>query len=470
MPETIEPTTGLLQEIKNMLLSVMGTQRRTMPYYGPELDLYLHTVDNRGYFPMADYTGKITLDRLKEVHEEVKLDDFFVQPTDKLGLYRKILGAYHSLQFNDDSFEKTVEESIQAAPQPQAEFPTEAAAATLSEQHTIYELASTTDGAITDDAGLLQRTILRTGRWKISPQDKNTELVVDKTMLDNILSAFDEGAFEYVTVPETHQDLPTQNRGFIKRLAVQDDAERPGEYVLRAAFHFTNEDAAKAVREGSIAGVSCGILFDHERKSDGKKFTHALHHVALTNKPWIDGLGKWDKIVASEFGAGDILLVQQETTDENIEETRMSETTPTYTEEQIQAIIAERDRLKLSEQRSTVADVLRPFQAKNINPAVLTSAEKILLAAQSTPKMMTLGENNSQVEFDLSEAVMAMLNAMPEGVDLSVPKTEDGQVITPEQKKPDADVQKTPAEKSAEIRASLGLSEVTADDLKKLGE
>jgi hypothetical protein len=154
------------------------------------------------------------------------------------------------------------------------------------------------------DEKYIWKTVLRTGEWKVTPRGgtANKPLVVVRDgvsdtannviSLSEILNAFDDGAFEHVTVPLAqniaegdHADIAKNNTGFIRKLKIVDE---DGVSKLKAAFDFTEPDIKARVERGTIPNTSVGILYDFVRKSDAKKFPVALAHVALTHRPWID--------------------------------------------------------------------------------------------------------------------------------------------------------------------------------------
>lgn len=447
---------GWFDQLRTDFFSILKGNRMAVPYMGQDPSLYLLYDKNVGYgkFPIAEFDGTITLDRLRQVFDELNTDDLYMEPTEnKEELFKKLYGVYLSLQFNDPAFEDKLKNSAALALEPSEE--TTPDNSDLSQDITIYEFAfdGSADQQELADNERVVRSILRTGTWKLSPSSKEEPLTITKEILDELAESFQAGAFEHVTVPETHVDRPLENCGFIRGVSVVPNVHKTGEWVLKGEFEFTRPEAKKAVLEGSVAGVSCGIVFKHERKSDGKVFPRALHHVALTNKPWIDGLEGWEKLAASEYDAQIIL---------GLEEKSMSDLE--LTQDEIRAIVAENTRLKAVTKRSQVSELVRGYQAKNITPAVLAKAEEILLAAEVTPTMMTLSADNSEVSFNLAEAVKALLDAMPEGVDLS-----QSPVDPTHEKTPSGEEKKTPEEMAAEWRTKLGLTEVTAEDLQKLG-
>ena len=155
----------------------------------------------------------------------------------------------------------------------------------------------------TDERDYIWKTVLRTGQWNLSPKGSSEaplrvvrDGVSDPTnnivSLSELVAAFQDQAFEYVTVPLAqntfegdHADIARNNTGFVRDLKIVDE---DGVSKLKAAFDFTEPDIKERVERGTIPNTSVGILYDFIRKSDAKKFPVALAHVALTHRPWID--------------------------------------------------------------------------------------------------------------------------------------------------------------------------------------
>lgn len=167
--------------------------------------------------------------------------------------------------------------------------------------------------------GLIWKTILRTGEWKVRPGKdgkavkRPLKIVRDHSTSDgavglqDIVDSFNDTAFENVTIPLSHSDKPHENTGFIRKLQVVDGED--GVSRLKAAHEFTEPEIKQKVENGSIAGNSVGLFMDYTRKSDGKQFPVALAHSALTNRPWINGMEPFqasedvdvDEIVSAQF-------------------------------------------------------------------------------------------------------------------------------------------------------------------------
>lgn len=167
---------------------------------------------------------------------------------------------------------------------------------------------------------LLWKVVLRTGTWKLRPGPGGVKLkaplkiVRDKApkghiSLSALVTNFQAGAKEHVTVPMVHADGTVSDGGFVKKLVIQDvageDGSKTKESLLWAGLEITDSELQRKLTEKSLRGVSGGILFDYERTEDAKKFDQILSHVMVTNSPWINGTGDFhdklpDGVMASE--------------------------------------------------------------------------------------------------------------------------------------------------------------------------
>jgi hypothetical protein len=158
--------------------------------------------------------------------------------------------------------------------------------------------------------GLIWKEALATGIWAMTPgpgQKPTPKPLIVKydsqdpkhISLKKLVDHFDQRAVDHVTVPLSHADRVDENTGFVEALKIVEDVKRQGHHKLLAGYRFTEPDILAKVTNGTIANNSVGILFDYVRKRDGKIFPQVLAHIALTNRPWIDGLAPFG-IAASE--------------------------------------------------------------------------------------------------------------------------------------------------------------------------
>lgn len=150
--------------------------------------------------------------------------------------------------------------------------------------------------------GILDRPfkVTRSGTSNADPQN----LVVS---MEELVENFNDKAFEYVTIPLSHDDLLLENTGYIDELKIEEDSE--GVAKLWARHRFTEPEVEEKIKRGSIPSRSAGIIFDFLRKSDGKKFNAALKHVTPTDTPWINGLNPYGVFASDEIEPEEMISV-----------------------------------------------------------------------------------------------------------------------------------------------------------------
>lgn len=154
---------------------------------------------------------------------------------------------------------------------------------------------------VIDDEGLVWKEVLREGEWTVrpgagqSPVKKPLRVVAGHSTdpsteigFADLVEAFNDGAIDHVTVPTSHEDKPEQNTGFVRALEVRQAED--GSYKLFAGLDFTEPEIKEKALRGTIANTSVGVIFDYIKKSTGQVYKMALGHIALTNKPWINGM------------------------------------------------------------------------------------------------------------------------------------------------------------------------------------
>lgn len=164
--------------------------------------------------------------------------------------------------------------------------------------------------SIEDDSGLIWKDVLREGQWAYRPGPGQKPVPVPLKVtpgnatdskeigMADLIDAFEDEAIDHVTVPTSHEDRADENTGFVRQLKIVD---RDGKKVLRAGIEFTELDVKGKAQRGTIANTSVGVIFDYVKKSTGKMYRQALGHVALTNKPWINGMKPFGVAASDEF-------------------------------------------------------------------------------------------------------------------------------------------------------------------------
>jgi hypothetical protein len=160
-----------------------------------------------------------------------------------------------------------------------------------------------------DSEGLIWAPILRSGMLATRPgpngEKKHEPLVFvpgyatdtrKEIGLQNLLDSFNDNAIQHVTIPTRHENNVLDNTGFLKSMKIVDSKKRPGEKLLVGAHDFRDPDVKKKVQLGTIANRSCGIVYDYVNTETGKKYSQAVDHVALTNRPWVTGMAAYGEI------------------------------------------------------------------------------------------------------------------------------------------------------------------------------
>jgi hypothetical protein len=182
-------------------------------------------------------------------------------------------------------------------------------------QAVIYNTQGLNLSTKADDDGLVWKVACKTGTLALSPGpgqmdlDKPLELTGD--LFDDMLLSFQEKAFPYVTVPETHANGVLENTGFVRKAEALDRDELLADQrfagvreeiremiasdpedtrYLLAGIEFTEPEVKEKAERGTIPDVSIGVKFNFRNKRSGKNYKAAWEHLALTPMPWIDGL------------------------------------------------------------------------------------------------------------------------------------------------------------------------------------
>jgi len=194
------------------------------------------------------------------------------------------------------------------------------------------------DGSVQENDGLVWKELLREGKWELSPSENGPAakpMYIRKKgpvgdagshydiSLEDIKESFEAKAFDNVTVPSSHKNGPIENNGYIRRVKVLEDDDGAHLY---GGIEFTEPDVLEKAKNGSLPGTSCGLLYDHVRKQDGKVFPIALEHAALTPKPWINGMKPFG-LSEDEEGVT-VLAFSEQVSDEVPEEPVEEDTEP----------------------------------------------------------------------------------------------------------------------------------------------
>lgn len=350
------------------------------------------------------------------------------------------------------------------------------------------------DASVEEEDGLLWKTVLREGTWKYSPspdgpqmkpmtiigQGKSDGATLTVSMSE-LVENFEKGVIEHVTVPLSHEDRVDENTGFVRKLKMEKDSE--GKWRLKAGLEFTEPEIYEKAKRGTIANTSGGILFDHIHKESGDKFGSVLGHVALTNRPWLNGMEPFGVKMGEDVRllafSEEIRLARdtdrggEKMGDENKDETEL-QTQLTLAQEENANLREELERRRKADRGREIAGLVTKWENEHKAPAVVALAQE-LLTGEKGDKLF-LSENGKRKELALADAIERLVDASPsldladedkdvKDKDLSLDKPEDDE--TKEVELSD-DIRR----EASKIWLSEGLSEdaAIAEAKKRLGK
>lgn len=171
-----------------------------------------------------------------------------------------------------------------------------------------------------EDSGFVVKEVLRTGEWPVIPTASGVIGKPLRVVRDGVSSAregvismselvanFEAGAIERPQIPlsddrDDHKNITRVNTGFVRGLWIED---KDSGAVLKAKMEFTEPEVKAKVLRGTYADVSCGIPW--KIRARGKEYGATLEHIAITNRPFIDGLGPF--LAASDEQRADAEIV-----------------------------------------------------------------------------------------------------------------------------------------------------------------
>jgi hypothetical protein len=155
-----------------------------------------------------------------------------------------------------------------------------------------------------EEEGFVIKEILRTGEWPVIPtksglvkkplrvvRDGKSNSAEGTIALAELVENFKANVIGNVQIPlsddkDDHKNITKVNTGYVRDLWIADDGDGS---KLVAKMEFTEPEVKEKVLRGTYADVSCGIPW--KIVSRGQQHGATLEHVAITNRPFIDGLG-----------------------------------------------------------------------------------------------------------------------------------------------------------------------------------
>lgn len=171
------------------------------------------------------------------------------------------------------------------------------------------------DGQASEHGGLVRKEILRTGSWPVIPtlngivkkpltiirdgkSDRDRGIISMSEVYENFSKIGVRVPVPLALSDDDHANHARENTGWVERLEIIDNG--PNDSRLVAFIRFTEPDIKQKVLRGTLADVSCGIPFAF--RSRGQSFGAVLEHLAVTNRPFIDGLNGFS--VAASISGG----------------------------------------------------------------------------------------------------------------------------------------------------------------------
>ena len=171
-----------------------------------------------------------------------------------------------------------------------------------------------------EEDGYVVKEILRTGEWPVIPtgdgivemplkvvRDGKSDKTEGTISMSELVENFKAGAINRVQVPlsdddKDHKNITRVNTGYVRDLWIKDEDDTS---KLVAKIEFTEPEVKDKTLRGTYADVSCGIPW--KVTSRGREYGAVLEHVAITNRPFIDGLGPF--LAASDTPNEDVEVV-----------------------------------------------------------------------------------------------------------------------------------------------------------------
>ena len=145
-------------------------------------------------------------------------------------------------------------------------------------------------GAEANWVGVRYRKMLaKYGEW-LDPYNPQSKMVLDKAWAEEMVKNFaDKSIIPHVPIPKDHEDYNVdKNTGEIIEITAEEDG-------LWGVLEIRRWGASYDIDEGLIFDVSIGFSWDYVTTIDGKHHGVVLEHVALTNIPYLEQLGDFQR-------------------------------------------------------------------------------------------------------------------------------------------------------------------------------
>ena len=131
------------------------------------------------------------------------------------------------------------------------------------------------------DGGVFEKEVIRFGKY-VDKYDNSKTMELNEKTADEVIKNQDK--YGRIPVPPSHwEDNAIKNTGFVEKFFKTATG-------LSAKLNIISQEARQAIKDGRVWDVSVGIFHDYLDTRANKKVGARVHHVALTNEPYLKGM------------------------------------------------------------------------------------------------------------------------------------------------------------------------------------
>ena len=234
------------------------------------------------------------------------------------------------------------------------------------------------------------KEVIREGEW-IHPQNSSLKFKVTLDRMKEWVNNFKNKVVDIVAVPIKHSDNPMDNTGIIEDLFISGKS-------LFAKFNITLNEVAEKIGK-TILGCSVGIEKDYMNTETGENYGEVINHIALTNNPYIPGLGEFEATFSKDGNVINVLYFDNE---KNLSQKNEVNKKGDAQMDELEKIKAEKIELekKMSEQKAEFEKQKAEFELVK-NTSIKAESEKIDLAKKIEAIEQTNFEREIKSEVEL---------------------------------------------------------------------
>lgn len=130
-------------------------------------------------------------------------------------------------------------------------------------------------------SGLYRKEVIKFGSYR-DKFDATKKMTLNRQTAEEVVANFKR--YPDVPIPPSHwEDNAVKNTGWVKAFHITDRG-------LDAELDIISKEAKAALSDGRVRDVSVGIYHNYEDNESGESVGARVHHVALTNEPYLKGM------------------------------------------------------------------------------------------------------------------------------------------------------------------------------------